>query len=129
MESSHHRIRVLLVDNHPMVRRALRDLLECYSDIEVIGTAEDGPGALDAVRNFSPDVILLDVALPGLSGIQVARQVRRAWPALRIIMLTSYDPQYVEQVTGGCAHAYLSNSRAEKSICEAIRGVYHDQSS
>jgi DNA-binding NarL/FixJ family response regulator len=64
------------------------------------------------------------VGLPGLSGIEVARQLRHALPALRIIMLTSYDPKYVEQITGGCAHAYFPKSGAEDYLGEAIRRVY-----
>ncbi len=94
------RIRVLVVDDHPTVRCALCDLLACYSDMQVAGTAQDGPGALEAAKHLSPDVMLLDVSLPGLSGIQVARKLCHSSPPIRIIMLAGYDVEWVARDSG-----------------------------
>ncbi len=128
MHSTHPRIRTLVVQAHPTLRQALCDLLACYSDIQVVGTAANGPDALLAAKSLALDVILMDVGLPGLSGIEVAKQLRRAVPSLRIILLTGHDILYVERATGNCAHAYLSKSQVEERAAELIRDVYRDAS-
>jgi len=122
-----YRIRILVVDDHPAVRRGLRDLLENYSDMQVIGESEDGHSALDAVKRFSPDVILLDVGLPGLSGIEVARKLHHSAPMLRIIMLTSYDVESVAETMDGNAHGCLVKGDAAEHLGEAIRAVYRGE--
>ncbi len=120
-------IRILVVDDHPAVRRGLRDLLENYSDMQVIGESEDGHSALDAVKRLSPDVILLDVGLPGLSGIEVARKLRHSAPMLRIIMLTSYAAEDIAKTMQGDAHGYLAKSDSAEHLGEAIRAVYRGE--
>src|SRR6476620_10613672 len=89
-------IRVMVVDDHAVVRRGLRHLLESSADMSVIGEAEDGPSAVRLSAALLPDVILLDVRMPGPAGYEVAPQLRAASPKSRIIMLTTYeDDEYI----------------------------------
>jgi DNA-binding NarL/FixJ family response regulator len=121
-------IRVLVVDDHTVVRRGLRHLLATYSDMEVVGEAEDGPSALRAATALRPDVILLDIRLPGPSGFEVTPQLRQLAPSARIIILTTYDDdEYLAKAIGGGAHAYLLKSASDETVAEAIRAVYRGE--
>jgi DNA-binding NarL/FixJ family response regulator len=123
-----YRIRILVVDDHPGVRCGLRDLLGTYSDMQVIGESEEGHSALDAAKRLSPDVILLDVGLPGLSGIEVARRLHHSAPTVRIIMLTNYyDVESVAKTMDGNAHGCLVKGDAAEMLGEAIRAVYRGE--
>ncbi len=127
MSSAANRIRVLVVDDHPAVRRGLRDLLENYPDIQVIGESGDGLGALHDARRLLPDVILLDMGLPGLSGIEVARKLHRVAATVRIIMLTNYHAEDIAGAINGCIDGFLSKSDSAEDIAEAIRVVSRGQ--
>lgn len=117
-------IRVLVVDDHAMVRRGLRSLLSLYQDIEVVGEAADAESALDAARDLSPEIILLDIQLPGLSGLQIAARLRSVHPHAKIIALTAHDNQeYVLQALRAGARAYLLKSTSDQSLVETIRLV------
>lgn len=120
------RIRVLVVDDHPMVRRKLDDLVTCYPDMQVVGVAEDGPGALDAAKNLLPDVVLLDVSLPGLSGIEVARKLRHSIPPARIIMLVEFVVEPVVKIMDGNGYSYALKSNPT-SMAQAIRTVHRGE--
>ena len=113
-------IRVLIVDDHPMVRRGLRSLLSSYQDLEVVGEAEDGRTALRAVVDLSPDVILLDIQLRGPNGIEVAYQLRREAPQAKIVVLTAYE-EYVLPASRAGIHAYLLKTSSDETVVEAIR--------
>lgn len=121
------RIRVLVVDDHPTVRCALCHLVACYPDMQVAGMAQDGRGALEAAKHLSPDVMLLDVSLPGLSGIQVARRLCHSSPPIRIIMLASCDVECVARIVEGTAHGCLLKSDAANTLAQAIRAVYRGE--
>ncbi len=127
---SHHfeRIKVLLVDDHPVVRRGMRHLLSTCADMEIVGEAEDGPSALRAASSLAPEVILLDVRLPGDSGFEVVPQLRQVVPSARIIMLTTYDDdEYLAKSIGGGAHGYVLKSASDESVAEAIRAVHRGE--
>ncbi len=126
-ESKSHRIRVLVVDDHPAVRRGLRDLMETCPDVDIVGEADDGLSALYAAKSLLPDVVLPDVGLPDLSGIEVARQLRGLVPLTRIIMLSSYDIDCVAKVMGNGAHGYLSKSDDAETLAKAIGAVYRGE--
>lgn len=118
-------IRVLVVDDHPMVRRGLRSLLSSYRDIEVVGEAEDGAAALRAAVALSPDVILLDIRLPGPDGVEVAYQLCHQAPGAKIIVLTAYDhDEYVVGALRAGAYAYLLKSASDETVVETIRLVH-----
>ncbi len=118
-------IRVLIVDDHPMVRRGLKSLLSSYPDIEVVGEVGDGVAALDAAVQFSPDVILLDIQMPELDGVEVAQRLRRVAPAAKIIALTAFDNhEYVFNAIQAGVYAYLLKSTSDDTVVEAIRHVH-----
>jgi two-component system response regulator DevR len=118
-------IRVLIADDHPALRRGLRSLLALYPDIEVVGEAADGSAALRAAVEFSPDVILLDVLLPGPDGFEVAQRLRQLVPTSKIAMLTAYDnDEYVLRALRAGAYAYILKNTSDKSLVENIRLVH-----
>lgn len=82
-------IRILVVDEHQVVRQGIRSLLSNYPEFEIVGEAADGPTALDQVKQLAPDITLLDICLPGASGLDILRQIRQIQPEARMLMLTS----------------------------------------
>jgi DNA-binding NarL/FixJ family response regulator len=117
--------RVLIVDDHPMVRQGLRSLLSQYPDIRVVGEAEGPPGALELITKLRPDVVLLDIRLAGVSGLDLAHRLRQAVPESRIIILTSYDDEgYLLQAAQAGAHGFLLKSASAEILAEAIRAVH-----
>jgi len=121
-------IRVLLVDDHPMVRRGLRSLLSAYTGIEVVGEAIDGAMALEIAPQLSPDVIVLDLLLPGANGIDVASQLRKQLPEAKIIILSAHsEDQYVYDAFRVGAHAYLLKTISDDMIVETVQQVHQGQ--
>ena len=118
-------IRVLIVDDHPMVRRGLRSLLSAYPDIQIVGEAEDSTSALRAATELTPEIILLDIQLPGLDGVEIAQQLRRIAPTTKVIALTAYDnEQYVFNAMRAGAYAYLLKRTSDETVVEAVRAVH-----
>lgn len=108
-----------------MVRQGLRSLLSQYPDIRVVGEAEGGPTALELVAKLQPDVILLDIRLAGVSGLDLAPQLRHVHPESRIIILTSYDDEgYLLEAAQAGTHGYLLKSASAEILAEAIRAVH-----
>lgn len=118
-------IRVLIVDDHPMVRRGLHSLLSSYADIEVAGEAEEGTAALQAVTALDPDVVLLDIQMLGADGVEIAARIVKGTPQVKIIVLTAYDnEEYVLGAFRAGAHAYLLKNSSDETVVEAIRLVH-----
>ncbi len=125
MRSVMKAIRVLIVDDHPALRRGLKSLLSSYPDIQIVGEAGDGASAIQAVSQFSPDIVLLDIQMPELNGVEVAQRLRRVAPAAKIIALTAYDnEEYVLSAIQAGASAYLLKSTSDETVIEAIRQVH-----
>jgi DNA-binding NarL/FixJ family response regulator len=121
-------IRVVLTDDHPVVRSGIRQLLEKASDIVVVGEASNGAEALRLVHELSPDVLLLDMEMPGETGVQVARQLQAAASPVRILALSAYDDeQYIVGLLASGAAGYLTKEEALETIAEAVRGVAHGE--
>jgi DNA-binding NarL/FixJ family response regulator len=115
-------ITVLLVDDHPVVVEGVRKVLETAEGISVTGVAHDAAGALDQARLLKPDVILLDLRMPGASGVQATRRLREQGTQSAIIILTSYgDQAYVRQALEAGADGYLLKSTPPDQLISAIR--------
>ncbi len=118
------RIRVLICDDHALVRSGLRRLLETEEGIEVIGEAADAEDALEQVGAQPPDVLLLDVVMPGRSGIEALPDLLAAAPATRVLVLSMQDdPSYVRQAFSAGASGYLLKEAADAELMQAIRDV------
>jgi DNA-binding NarL/FixJ family response regulator len=118
------KIGVLLVDDHTVVRQGLRALLRSEEDIEVIGEAENGRQAVLAARKTPPDVVVMDVAMPLLNGLEATRQILRLLPTAKVLVLTSYsDDECVEQLMQAGAAGYLIKQTAANDLLKAIREV------
>ncbi len=125
MREARKPIRVLIVDDHPVVRQGLQSLLSNYPDIQVVGEADTGLRALEEAALLQPDVVLLDIRLPGASGMDVARQLRQQNPQARIIILTAYeDDEYLIGALQAGAHGYLLKSTSHETLTEAIRNAH-----
>lgn len=125
MREARKPIRVLIVDDHPVVRQGLQSLLSNYPDIQVAGEADTGLGALEEAALLQPDVVLLDIRLPGASGMDVTRQLRQQNPQAKIIILTAYeDDEYLIGALQAGAHGYLLKSTSHEILTEAIRNAH-----
>jgi NarL family two-component system response regulator LiaR len=120
-----HQIQVLLVDDHVMVRRGMKALLDEYEDIHVIGEAGNGAVAIELAQQLKPDVILMDLAMPVMDGIEATRQIMTNQPDQRIIVLTSYsgDDKLFPAIKAG-ALGYLVKDAQPEDLVESIRNVY-----
>jgi len=117
-------IRVLLADDHRLLREGLRRILEGTEGIEVVGEAEDGRAALAAVARFRPDVVVMDVGMPGLNGIDATRLVRREHPTVRVVALSMHtDKRYVRNMIGAGAAAYVLKESASEDLLRAVRAA------
>ena len=119
------RIRVMVIDDHPIVRQGVRSLLSNYDDFEVVGEAGSGLIAMQKVSSLAPHVILLDIRMPGETGIDLLKQLRQAAPQAKVLMLTSFDDS--EYVTGSLragAHGYVLKSVSDETLVSAIRAVH-----
>lgn len=121
-------IRVLLVDDHPVVREGIRKLLESQRDITVVGEASEGSQALDMARELSPDVMLLDMELPGIKGTQVAKQLQEEGLSVRVLALSAHDDrEYIREVLSFGASGYLVKEEVPETIVEAVKGVAYGE--
>ena len=119
------RIRVLLVEDHEIVRDGFRRMLEFESDFEVVGEAENGRQAVAKSMKLRPDVVLMDIAMPLLNGLEAARQVLKALPATKVLMLSAYgDDAYVQNATESGAVGFLLKQTSAQEVCRAIREVH-----
>ena len=118
-------IRIMVVDDHPLVRQGVRSLLSNHADLEIVGEADNGLAALRHVAELLPNVILLDIRLPGETGIDLIKGMRRAAPAAKVLMLTSFDDgEYVTGALRAGAHGYVLKSISDETLVNAIRAVY-----
>jgi DNA-binding NarL/FixJ family response regulator len=120
-----NQITVLLADDHTVVRQGLRLLLETQRDIVVVGEAGDGREAVQLTKKLQPDIIVLDVAMPTLNGLEAARQIRRDIPQTKVLVLSTYsDDEYVQQLIEEGAAGYLIKQTAATDLLKAIREVH-----
>lgn len=118
------RIRVLLADDHTIVRAGLRALLANYEDIEVVGEARDGAEAVALVRALRPGLVLMDIAMPGMNGIEATRSIREQFPETKVLILTQYsDKFYVLSLLKAGANGYVLKHALRDDLIRAIRRV------
>ncbi len=117
-------IRVVVVDDHPIVRSGIRILIESAADIAVVGAGASGLEALELVARLQPDVLLLDMEMPDLSGVEVARKLRQDGSSVRVLALSAHDDeQYIVELLSIGAAGYLTKDEALETIVDAVRGV------
>jgi DNA-binding NarL/FixJ family response regulator len=118
------KITIVLVDDHRIVREGLHALLEAEADFDVIGEAGDGLSALDLVRKLNPNVLVLDLMMPGLNGLEVARQLSKQTPQTKIIILSMYDDEgFVLEALSNGVSAYVLKDAGSPDLVQAIREV------
>jgi DNA-binding NarL/FixJ family response regulator len=116
--------KVLLVDDHKVVRQGLKALFTNEPDVEVIGEADDGRAALALVAELKPDVILMDISMPGLNGIEATRQIRQRFPQVKVVILSMHaNEEYVFQVLQAGATGYVLKQSDSLEVLAAIRAA------
>ncbi len=121
---SEPKIRLLIAEDHQVVRKAFSAILSLESDIEVVAEAADGVEAVERVRAWRPDVVLMDIQMPRMNGILATRTIKQEWPATHVVMLTTYETEDVvfDAIMAG-AQGYLLKDAQESEILGTIRGV------
>ena len=122
------RIRVLLVEDHAIVRQGVRLLLDGQADMEVVGEADEGGRALALVAQKEPDVVLMDLAMPGINGLEATAEIKRRWPHVQVIALTVHDNDeyFFQMITAGAA-GYVLKGADPSELLEAIRTAHQGE--
>jgi DNA-binding NarL/FixJ family response regulator len=117
-------VRILLVDDHPVVRQGLRTLLEGRSEWEVAGEASDGLEAVEKVNSLQPDVVVLDITMPRMNGIEACRVIKEKKPGVEVLFVTQHDsPQMMREALAAGARGYVVKSNLARDLLEAIEQV------
>lgn len=118
------KIRILLADDHELIRTGIRNLIGSNKDFEIVGESADGEDALRKTRELAPDVVIIDISMPKLSGIEAARRIRSDSPAARILVLTMHEnAEYVYQILKSGASGYILKNAGKDEITAAIYAV------
>jgi DNA-binding NarL/FixJ family response regulator len=122
-------IRVVIADDHALVREGTRQILEDQPGLEVVGEAQDGEEAVALVSRLDPDVVLMDIAMPKLNGIEATRLIKQASPATSVLVLTAYDDdQYIYALLDAGAAGYLLKNVRGEELAQAVRAVAEGES-
>jgi len=118
-------IRVLIVDDHKIVRSGIRRMLQDHEDIQIVGEAGDGYEAIQKVREKAPDIVLLDISMPGMDGLDVTKQLKSINPKVRILVLTMHaEEQYAPRLMRAGVRGYVTKHAAPEDLVEAIHAVH-----
>ncbi len=119
------KIRLLLADDHAVLRSGLRLLLSEQPDMEVVGEAADGEEAIEKTRELSPDILLLDITMPGVGGLEALERIKKEIPDVRVVVLTMHDDEsYMERIMTAGGSGYVLKKAADTELLSAIRAVY-----
>lgn len=122
-------ITVLLAEDHTIVREGFRRMLELYPDLKVIGEAQDGRQAMELAQKLKPDIVLMDIAMPYLNGLEATRQLLKAQPEMKILILSAHnDDAYVNEAIACGAKGFLLKQTSAREVCLAIQEVYSGKS-
>ncbi len=123
-----NKIRVLLAEDHTIVRKGLRSLLDGEADIQVVGEAADGREAVGQAGRLLPDVVLMDITMPGLNGLEATRQIIKEFPTIKVLILTMHaDEEYILQILQAGAHGYVVKQAAPDELVSAVAAVYRGE--
>jgi len=115
---------VLLVDDHPLFREGIRALLSAEPELEVVGEAADGEQAIELAGKLSPDIIVMDLVMPGMNGMQAAQRLHDQYPGIKVLILSMYDDdEYIRQILKAGASGYVLKRAASEDLLRAIREV------
>jgi len=124
-----NKIRVIIADDHTIVREGTRRVLEAEKDIEIVGEASDGEEAVNQATKLKPNVAIMDIAMPKLNGVEATRQIKSLLPSTAILILSAYDnDQYIFGILEAGAAGYLLKNVRSSELVDAIRAVYNGES-
>jgi len=118
------KIKILVVDDHAMMRDGIRALVSLYDDIEILGEASEGKEAIEKVQELAPDVVLMDIAMPGMDGLEATRRIRKKNPAVKVIIITQHDNrEYILSCIKAGAAGFVPKRALGSELLAAIRAV------
>ena len=126
--NSSSEIKVMLVDDHQVVREGLRRILQSFGGIKIIGEASDGKEAIAKAAQLSPDVVVMDLKMPGIDGIAATREIKEKLPNINVLILTLYAEDFIRQAIEAGASGYILKDSDSSEIAKAIRQVHDGQS-
>jgi two-component system response regulator NreC len=119
------KIRLLIADDHPVVRAGLRTLLSAQQDMTIVGEAENGALAVERALELRPDVVVMDISMVGMTGLEATREIKKHAPEIKVLVLTIHDDEeYLRQMLAAGATGYLLKETADTELAVAIRAVY-----
>lgn len=117
-------LRILLADDHPIVRNGLRMMIDALPDMKVVGEAADGAAAVEQTLSLRPDVVVIDVSMPVLNGLDATLELRRRWPEIRVVALTAHEDRgYLERLLAAGAADFVLKRAASEDLIRAIRSA------
>ncbi len=118
-------IRIILIEDHAVVREGTRHLLEQVPDLRVVGEASNGVEGLELIERHRPDVVVLDIAMPGMNGIEVTRQIKKRWPEVAVLVLTAYDDEeYIFAIVDAGGDGFLLKDVPGDEVIRAVKAVH-----
>lgn len=121
--------RILVVDDHAIMREGIRALLSLHEEIEVVGEASEGKEAIEKAQELMPDVVIMDIAMPGMDGLEATRRIKRKNPRIKVLILTQHDnKEYILSVIKAGASGYVPKRALSSELISAIHAVQHGES-